>query len=66
MGGDGNAIKLDCDDCCTTINVIKFIELGVPFVAQRLTDLTRIHEDLLSGLGIRRCQGCGVARRLQL
>ena len=24
---DGNAIKLKCDDCCTTINVIKFIEL---------------------------------------
>ena len=24
---DGNAIKLDCDDHCTTINVIKFIEL---------------------------------------
>ena len=23
---DVNAIKLDCDDCCTTINVIKFIE----------------------------------------
>ena len=24
---DGNAIKLGCDDHCTTINVIKFIEL---------------------------------------
>ena len=24
---DGNAIKFDCDDCCTAINVIKFIEL---------------------------------------
>ena len=24
---DGNAIELGCDDCCTTINVIKFIEL---------------------------------------
>ena len=24
---DGNAIKLACDDCCTTVNVIKFIEL---------------------------------------
>ena len=23
---DGNAIKLVCDDCCTTINVITFIE----------------------------------------
>ena len=23
---DGNAIKFGCDDCCTTINVIKFIE----------------------------------------
>ena len=23
---DGNAIKLDCDDHCTTINVIKFTE----------------------------------------
>ena len=22
---DGNATKLGCDDCCTTINVIKFI-----------------------------------------
>ena len=33
VGGDGlgvwkgNAIKLGCDDNCTTINVIKFIEL---------------------------------------
>ena len=26
-GLDGNAIKLGCDDHCTTINVIKFIEL---------------------------------------
>ena len=24
---DGNAIKLGFDDCCTTINVIKLIEL---------------------------------------
>ena len=24
---DGNAIKLGCDDHCTTINLIKFIEL---------------------------------------
>ena len=24
---DGNAIKLGCDDRCTTINVTKFIEL---------------------------------------
>ena len=24
---DGNAIKFGCDDHCTTINVIKFIEL---------------------------------------
>ena len=24
---DGNAIKLGCDDHCTTINVIKFTEL---------------------------------------
>ena len=23
---DGNAIKLGCDDCCTTIKVIKFIK----------------------------------------
>ena len=23
---DGNAIKFVCDDCCTPINVIKFIE----------------------------------------
>ena len=23
---DGNAIKLGCDDRCTTINVIKFME----------------------------------------
>ena len=23
---DGNTIKFGCDDCCTTINVIKFIE----------------------------------------
>ena len=23
---DGKAIKFGCDDCCTTINVIKFIE----------------------------------------
>ena len=32
MGGcagglDGNAIKLGCDDCCTTINTTKFTEL---------------------------------------
>ena len=25
-GWDGNAIKFSCDDHCTTINVIKFIE----------------------------------------
>ena len=24
---DGNVLKLGCDDCCTTINVIKLIEL---------------------------------------
>ena len=24
--GDGNAIKLGCDDHCTTTNIIKFIE----------------------------------------
>ena len=23
---DGNAMKFGCDDCCTTINVMKFIE----------------------------------------
>ena len=23
---NGNSIKLGCDDCCTPINVIKFIE----------------------------------------
>ena len=23
---NANSIKLGCDDCCTTINVIKFIE----------------------------------------
>ena len=23
---DGNAAKLGCDDCCTAINVVKFIE----------------------------------------
>ena len=23
----GNAVKLGCDGCCTTINIIKFIEL---------------------------------------
>ena len=31
---DGNAIKLDCDDPCTTANVIKFTELRkkvIPF-----------------------------------
>ena len=26
-GWDGNIIKLGCDDQCTTLNVIKFIEL---------------------------------------
>ena len=26
MVWDGNAIKFGCDDCCTAINVIKFIE----------------------------------------
>ena len=24
---DGNAIKFGCDDSCTTINIIKFIEV---------------------------------------
>ena len=24
---DGNAMKLGCGDCCTTIDVIKFIEI---------------------------------------
>ena len=24
---DGNAVKLGCDDCCTTTNIIKFTEL---------------------------------------
>ena len=24
---DGNAVKLGCDDHCTTINIMKFIEL---------------------------------------
>ena len=24
---DGNTVKLGCDDHCTTINIIKFIEL---------------------------------------
>ena len=24
---DENTVKLGCDDCCTTINIIKFIEL---------------------------------------
>ena len=28
VGWDGNTIKLGCDDHCTTINVIKFIEKG--------------------------------------
>ena len=23
---DGNAVKFGCDDCCTSINVIKFIK----------------------------------------
>ena len=34
-GWDGNAIKLSCDDCCTTINVIKFIELKNTLNEQR-------------------------------
>ena len=24
---DGNAVKLGCDDCCTTVNGIQFIKL---------------------------------------
>ena len=44
----GNAIKFCYDYCCTTINVIKVIKKTkkprVPFVAQQLTNLTRIHE----------------------
>ena len=53
------------DDHCTTINVIKFIELktkqGVPIVAQWLTNPTRNQEvagsvpALAHGLRIRRC-----------
>ena len=27
----GNAIKLSCDDCCTAINVIKFIKSNKTF-----------------------------------
>ena len=29
----GNPIKLDCDDPCTTINVIKFIDLKIAFLS---------------------------------
>ena len=31
---DGNPIKLDCDDHCTTINVIKFTEVKNIYTAQ--------------------------------
>ena len=47
---DENPIKLDCDDHCTTINVInslsnkKIKNIGVPVVAQWLTNPTRNHE----------------------
>ena len=28
---DGNAVKLGCDDHCTNINIIKFIELKINY-----------------------------------
>ena len=44
----------------------KTILLGIPFVAQQLTNPTRNHKALFSGLRIRRCRGSGIGRRLQL
>ena len=60
---DGNAVKLGCDDHCTTINVIKFIELKSQAGSSRHgsaeTNLTSIHEVQsvvsLSGLRIWHC-----------
>ena len=40
---DGNAIKFGCDDCCTTINVIKFIEWSSLHGAAEMNP-TRNHE----------------------
>ena len=33
---DGNAVKLGCDDCCTTINIIKFILLKNCFSKKKI------------------------------
>ena len=40
---DGNAIKLGCDDRCTTINVIKFIELKKQ---KQITNKITLHTSL--------------------
>ena len=35
---DGNVIKFGCDDCCTTINVIKFINLKKQWVNEEIKE----------------------------
>ena len=38
---DGNAVKLGCDDCYTTINVIKFIQLKNIFYCQKILSVSK-------------------------
>ena len=47
---DGNAMKLGCDDLCTTINVIKFIELKKKKRGRGSRAFSPPHEDT-----VRRC-----------
>ena len=53
---DGNAIKLDCDDCCTTINVIKFTELKKTKSMEFLQD-----EEFWGGMVVTAPQQCECA-----
>ena len=67
----GNPLGISySEDSECILNIQKL--LGIPVVAQWVTNLTNIHEDKgsflasLSGLKIWHCCGCGVGQRLQL